>query len=135
MPTKEAKRLSESMSSWKQRFPDPSCCPIRAILDHAGSKWNTLIILTLAVQPLRFRELHRTIGNISQRILTQNLRDLQRDGLIARVVHPTRPPSVEYKLTPLGSSMLIPLLDLVRWAESNQKIIRKARDHFIQNEV
>ena len=80
--------------------PDFARCPIRDVLDQIGDKWSTLLLLTLADGPQRFGAIKRMVPDISQRMLTQTLRDLQRDGLINRTVFPTTPPSVEYRLTP-----------------------------------
>jgi DNA-binding HxlR family transcriptional regulator len=80
---------------------DPQC-PVRDVLDRIGDKWSTLILVTLANGPHRFSAVQHAIPDISKRMLTQTFRDLERDGLIARTVFPTRPPSVEYRLTPLG---------------------------------
>ncbi len=84
---------------------DPVHCPVRDVLDRIGDKWSILMIMTLATRPRRFSELHRAIRDISKRMLTQTLRDLERDGLITRHVFPTKPPSVEYRLAPLGQSL------------------------------
>lgn len=105
-------------------------CPVRQVLDQIGDKWSTLMLLSLSEKPYRFGELRRLIPDISQRMLTQTLRDLQRNGLILRTVFPTQPPSVEYRLTPLGESLLEPLHALVRWAESHYGRIQSARQHF-----
>jgi len=105
-------------------------CPIRNVLDRIGDKWSVLTILTLAQAPRRFGVLRREIPDISQRMLTQTLRDLQRDGLISRHVFPTNPPSVEYRLTRLGTSMLAPMAGLVRWADTHHAAIKKARAAF-----
>src|SRR4051794_16997449 len=105
-------------------------CPVRDVLDQIGDKWSTLILLILGERSHRFGELRRAVPDISQRMLTQTLRDLQRDGLISRHVHPTVPPSVEYRLTPLGQSFLGPLEGLVQWAETHFGAIKMARDHF-----
>lgn len=105
-------------------------CPIRDVLDRIGDKWSTLLITTLRERPHRFGELRRAVPDISQRMLTQTLRDLQRDGLISRHVLPTRPPSVEYKLTSLGQSLLAPLTNLVHWADAHHAAIRSARSSF-----
>jgi DNA-binding HxlR family transcriptional regulator len=105
-------------------------CPIRDVLDRIGDKWSTLLVLTLAERPHRFGELRRAVFDISQRMLTHTLRELQRDGLISRKVHPTTPPSVEYALTPLGRSLLEPLSHLHKWAEENHTAIRAARAQF-----
>ena len=105
----------------------PADCPIRGVLDRIGDKWSTLLVLTLAERPHRFGELRRAVFDISQRMLTQTLRELQRDGLISRKVHPTTPPSVEYALTALGRSLLDPLSHLLRWADQHHAAIRTAR--------
>lgn len=102
-------------------------CPVRDVLDRIGDKWSTLLLLTLAERSHRFGELRRAVPDISQRMLTQTLRDLQRDGLISRHVHPTVPPSVEYRLTHLGTSLLGPLNVLVHWAGEHHDAIRAAR--------
>lgn len=115
---------------WREKYPHYTNCPTRDVLDQISDKWSTLIIVTLAERPRRFGELRREIDDISQRMLTQTLRDLQRDGLVARQVFATTPPSVEYSLTPLGRSLLEPLVGLMHWAESRHGEIRAARDAF-----
>lgn len=107
-------------------------CPVRDVIDNIGGKWNTLMILALADGPMRFSALRRLIPDISQRMLTQTLRDLQRDGYIGREVFPTQPPSVEYRLTEMGQSLLEPLAGLVRWAEAHHGAIRGARSDYDQ---
>lgn len=102
-------------------------CPVRDVLDSVGGKWTSLMILGLADGPRRFSGLRRFIPDISQRMLTQTLRDLQRDGYITRTVYPTQPPSVEYALTPLGQSFLALLRSLVHWSTENHHAIRDAR--------
>ncbi len=118
------------MRSLRVTYGDPSLCPVRNILDQLGDKWSVLIITTLAERPFRFGELRRDIGDISQRMLSQTLRDLQADGMIEREVFPTTPPSVEYRLTPMGRSFLAPLGTLIEWAVANQPAIRAARQDF-----
>jgi len=113
-----------------QQFGRYDACPIRGVLDRIGDKWSVLIILTLAEQERRFGALRREIPDISQRMLTQTLRDLQRDGLISRHVFPTNPPSVEYRLTSLGKSLLAPMAGLVQWSDANHAAIKKARSVF-----
>ena len=105
-------------------------CPVRDVLDRLGGKWTTLIVMVLAIRPHRFGELRRAVPDISQRMLTQTLRELQQDGLISRHVFPTLPPSVEYRLTALGKSLLRPLLSLVRWSVRNHEAIRNARETY-----
>lgn len=105
-------------------------CPIRNVLDRIGDKWSLLIVHTLAEAPYRFGELRRAVPDISQRMLTQTLRDLQRDGLIERRVFPTVPPSVEYRLSTMGKSLLKPMQELVDWADKFQDRIASARGQF-----
>ncbi|WOS61443.1 winged helix-turn-helix transcriptional regulator [Sinorhizobium fredii] len=105
-------------------------CPVRDVMDNIGGKWNSLMILSLADGPLRFSQLRRLIPDISQRMLTQTLRDLQRDGYLSRTVYPTQPPSVEYGLTDLGRSFLVVLKLFVDWSLENHDAIRKARAEF-----
>ena len=108
----------------------PVHCPVRDVLDCIGDKWSMLMIMTLAMRPQRFSELHRAIRDISKRMLTQTLRDLERDGLITRHVFPTKPPSVEYCLSPLGQSLLEPMASLVDWADRRYSDIHAARARF-----
>jgi len=112
------------------QMPSEPKCPVRDVLDQISGKWATLIVMILAMRPHRFGELRRAVPDISQRMLTQSLRDLQRDGLISRQVFATMPPSVEYRLTPLGRSFLDPLLALVRWSAQNYEAICTARVEF-----
>ena len=102
-------------------------CPVRDVLASVGGKWTSLMIIGLADGPRRFSQLRRFIPDISQRMLTQTLRDLQRDGYLTRTVYPTQPPSVEYQLTPLGHSFLALLRSLVQWSTENHAAIRAAR--------
>jgi len=105
-------------------------CPIRNVLDRIGDKWSLLLVHTLATRPYRFGELRRAVPDISQRMLTQTLRDLQRDGLVERRVFATVPPSVEYRLTAMGQSLLKPMQGLVDWAAKFQDRIDGARSAF-----
>jgi len=108
----------------------PDNCPVRTVLDRLGDKWSTLIIMTLATGNRRFSALQRAVPDISRRMLTQTLRDLERDGLITRHVFPTKPPSVEYRLAQMGHSLLDPLAGLVDWAERHRNDIQRARSRF-----
>jgi DNA-binding HxlR family transcriptional regulator len=105
-------------------------CPVRDVLDRIGDKWSMLLIMALAMRPQRFSELNRAVRDISKRMLTQTLRDLERDGLITRHVFPTKPPSVEYRLAPLGFSLLEPMAGLIDWADRRYPDIHAARMHF-----
>jgi DNA-binding HxlR family transcriptional regulator len=109
---------------------DGAHCPVRDVLDRIGDKWSILMIMTLATRSQRFSELHRAVRDISKRMLTQTLRDLERDGLITRHVFPTKPPSVEYRLTPLGQSLLDPMASLIDWADRRYSDIHEARARF-----
>ena len=84
-------------------------CPSRLVLDRIADKWTALIIQVLAHGTKRYAELQREIGGISQKMLTQTLRSLERDGLVQRKVHPVVPPKVEYSLTKLGRTLIEPL--------------------------
>ncbi|MDP3857366.1 MAG: helix-turn-helix domain-containing protein [Stagnimonas sp.] len=123
-------RLAERFRVWSEGEFDAARCPVRGVLDRLGDKWTTLIVIALAQRPHRFGEVRRAVPDISKRMLTQSLRDLERDGLIERRVFPTKPPSVEYRLTELGESLLEPLHALVNWAEHNQERIAAARGVF-----
>jgi DNA-binding HxlR family transcriptional regulator len=122
--------IAAVVETYRRASGGPSDCPIRHVLDQIGDKWSTLLLMTLAERAHRFGELRRAVPDISQRMLTQTLRDLQRDGLISRHVHPTVPPSVEYRLTIVGHSLMEPLAALVRWADLNFSAIRAARAAF-----
>ena len=105
-------------------------CPVRDVMDNVSGRWNSLILFALEDGPRRFSALRRDIPDISQRMLTQTLRDLQRDGYISREVFPTKPPSVEYSLTELGHSFLGVLKPLAVWSMRNHDTIRAARKSF-----
>lgn len=106
-------------------------CPVRDVLDCIGDRWSLLTLASLEGGTLRFTELKRAIGDISQRMLAQTLRTLERDGYVTREVHPTIPPKVEYTLTELGESLLAKVKPLVRWAEENHVRVRKARKAYV----
>lgn len=105
-------------------------CPVRNVVDAISGRWSTLLLMALAEQPYRFGELRRLVPDISQRMLTQTLHDLQRDGYVNREVFPTKPPSVQYSLTELGVSLYQSLRHLLFWAESNHVAVRDARAAF-----
>lgn len=103
---------------------------VRGVLDRVGDKWSLMIIGSLNRGPLRFGALQAVIGGISQRMLTLNLRQLERDGLISRTVYAEVPPRVEYQLTELGHGLLVPALELVNWAADNAPLIEKHREAY-----
>ncbi|WP_243064242.1 helix-turn-helix domain-containing protein [Humibacter sp. RRB41] len=102
-------------------------CPVTDVLRRVGDKWSVLVIVLLGKRPYRFNELHRGIETISQRMLTRTLRGLETDGLVHREVFPTVPPSVEYSLTRLGETLLVPLSALADWAVEHRPEIATAR--------
>jgi DNA-binding HxlR family transcriptional regulator len=93
-----------------------AACPVSEVFRRIGDKWSMLLVIILGGRPHRYNELHRSIEGISQRMLTRTLRTLESDGLVQRTVFPSVPPSVEYRLTPLGESLLQPLSGLADWA-------------------
>jgi DNA-binding HxlR family transcriptional regulator len=105
-------------------------CPVRDVIQGVSGKWRSLLMMALAEQPYRFGELRRLVPDISQRMLTQTLHDLQRDGYVHREVFPTKPPGVEYSLTDLGRSMFGAFHQLILWAELNHDAVREARAAF-----
>lgn len=122
--------MQELMASLGSKELTLENCPVRDVMDHIGGKWSSLLLMALGARPHRFGELKRAVPDISQRMLTQTLRDLQRDGLISRQVFATVPPSVEYRLTALGESLMPPLMALAAWANANHPAIRQARLDF-----
>ncbi|PPK88445.1 HxlR family transcriptional regulator [Neolewinella xylanilytica] len=103
-------------------------CPVRNVLDRFGDKWSTLILLVLGrKEPLRFGAIHRSIGTISQKMLTVSLKKLEADGLVDRTVFAEVPPRVEYCLTERGKSLLPVLQQLVDWANEHMEDIRASR--------
>ncbi|MFE2039440.1 winged helix-turn-helix transcriptional regulator [Streptomyces sp. NPDC059477] len=102
-------------------------CEVRQILDRIADKWSLLVIALLDTRRLRFTELRREIDGVSQRMLTVTLRQLERDGLVERTVHPVVPPRVDYELTSLGKTLHATIQSLVTWTEEHQLEIAGAR--------
>ncbi|MFP2956306.1 winged helix-turn-helix transcriptional regulator [Myxococcus sp. 1LA] len=111
---------------------DGDCLMTREILSLVGDKWSVLVIANLGGGPMRFSDLKRALEGISQRVLTFVLRNLERDGLVARTVYPTNPPSVDYRLTPLGRTLLEPVIALATWAQNHRPEVQRAREAFQQ---
>jgi DNA-binding HxlR family transcriptional regulator len=105
-------------------------CPTRQILDRVGDKWAVLILLLLRDEPMRFNRLRRAIEGISQKMLSQVLKSLERDGLIRRRVIPTVPVTVEYSLLPLGATLAEAVDPLRNWAEKNLKEVLAAQRRY-----
>lgn len=114
--------------------PEPTllnaCTAIRPILARVGDKWSVLIVMALCDGPLRFNELKRRVGGITQRMLTLSLRGMERDGLVRRTVHATTPPQVEYALTDLGQSLRAPVEVLGQWAIAHAPQITAAQQRY-----
>lgn len=106
---------------------DAECMATREILDRVGDTWSVLAIAVLGRGPMRFNALKRSIDGISQRMMTATLRGLERDGMVSRTVIPTNPPSVEYALTALGTSLLDPVIVLATWAQAHRGEVQRAR--------
>lgn len=103
---------------------------IRGVLDRIGDKWSLLVMITLEAGPLRYGRLKRQVVGVSQRMLTLTLRQLERDGLVSRTVYPEIPPRVEYALTELGATLILPARGIVHWALANYGTIEAAREDF-----
>ena len=106
------------------------CRAISDVLARVGDKWSVLVVTRLGERPMRFNELRRSIGGISQRMLTLTLRGLERDGLVTRTVFPTIPPRVDYELTELGRGLSKPVQALGQWVFEHKQQIETARTKF-----
>ena len=113
-----------------KNYQDAESCPFRDVLDRIGDKWSFLVLAVLEDEAKRFNEIKRLIGDISQRVLTKTLRELERDGYVSRTVYPESPPKVVYELTELGESMLNPLKIFVAWAVDSHQQVKKARQQY-----
>lgn len=113
-------------------FPD---CPIRNVIARIGDRWSILILLTLepARQPMRFKEIEQAIPDISQKMLTRTLRDLEADGLVTRHAYAEVPPRVEYELTDRARTLTPLLSQLVGWAAENLSGIINDRKAYVKN--
>ncbi|MBT2224815.1 helix-turn-helix domain-containing protein [Nonomuraea sp. NEAU-A123] len=107
--------------------PVSAACPVAEVLDRVAGKWSIGILVAAARGPVRFSELERTLTGISRRMLTLNLRKLERDGLLVRTVYPSVPPKVEYNLTDAAKELHDALLALTAWAERHRDTIATAQ--------
>ncbi|TCT06202.1 winged helix-turn-helix transcriptional regulator [Aquabacter spiritensis] len=109
--------------------PDPylALCPTRVVLDRIADKWTVLLLTAVAERPMRFNALRRRVEGVSQKVLSQTLKSLERDGLVTRSVFPTVPVTVEYALTPLGASLERTLAPLAQWSRENIDAIAEAQ--------
>ncbi|MFD0278212.1 winged helix-turn-helix transcriptional regulator [Kitasatospora sp. NPDC127111] len=105
-------------------------CPARQLLDRIGDKWVSLVVNALADGPQRYSDLRRRLAGVSEKMLTQTLRALERDGLLTRTVTPSVPARVDYALTPLGAGLLPLMRSIKTWAEQNMPEVLAARDAY-----
>lgn len=105
-------------------------CPTRLVLDRIADKWTVLVIGTLATETKRFGQLKRELDGVSQKMLTQTLRGLERDGIVHRKVYPTVPPKVEYSLTDLGKTLVSLVMEVQQWSESHIERVQTAQQHY-----
>lgn len=111
-------KVSNQASALRGRFADgvfPARCPSRVVLDHVTSKWGVLILVALSEGPQRWGELRRRAEGISEKMLAQTLKILERDGFVDRKAHPVIPPRVDYSLTPRGAELAALLIPLMEW--------------------
>ena len=105
-------------------------CPTRGILDHVTSRWAVLIMAALLDRSMRFSELRRTVGGVSEKMLAQTLQTLERDGFVHREAHPVIPPRVDYSLTDLGREAAEQVWSLARWCEARVTDVMVAREQY-----
>jgi DNA-binding HxlR family transcriptional regulator len=117
------------MAKVNQHLPS-DCRPIAQILSRVGDKWSILLLNVLGDETMRFKDLHRAVPGISQRMLTVTLRNLERDGLVSRTVYPTIPPKVEYRLSDRGRSLRCAIVPIAEWVTDNRQGIEEAQRRF-----
>ena len=122
--------MTAAAPSERRMFHNNEDCPIRNVIAQIGDKWSLLILFALVDGPDRFNSLKSRIIGISQRMLTQTLRDLERDGFVLRTVYPAVPARVEYELSDMGRDIVKPLYQLVSWADQHHDDIKQARQAY-----
>ncbi len=105
-------------------------CPYRLVLEHVTSRWGVLVLIELMERPYRFSELRRAIGRVSEKMLTQTLQTLERDGIVHRDAKPVIPPRVDYSLTDLGREAAAQVRALALWTEQRMGDVEKARQGY-----
>ncbi|MGW0464420.1 winged helix-turn-helix transcriptional regulator [Streptomyces sp. NPDC003027] len=115
--------------AWRPDVRDPSC-PSRLVLEHVTSRWGVLILIVLLERSYRFGELRREIGGVSEKMLTQTLQTLERDGFVHRDAKPVIPPRVDYSLTELGAEAARQVAELGRWTERRVPAVQEARARY-----
>ncbi|MFG2897261.1 winged helix-turn-helix transcriptional regulator [Streptomyces zaomyceticus] len=106
---------------------DGTMCPSRVVLEHVTSRWGVLILIALRERSYRFSELRRRVGRVSEKMLTQTLQTLERDGFVHRDAKPVIPPRVDYSLTAIGEEAARQVWELARWSERQVTAVEKAR--------
>ena len=114
----------------KKANPYDAACPTRLILDRIGDKWTVLLLGLLESGPVRFNQLRKRIDGLSQKVLSQTLKGLERDGLIHRKAFATVPVTVEYSITPLGETLTAIVHNLVSWAETHIEEVQTAQRRY-----
>lgn len=109
---------------------ESNCKPVAEVLNQIAGKWTIFVITHLSDGPMRFSEMKRMTGGISQKVLTATLRDLERNGFVTRKVTPTIPPRVDYELTEMGHELRAPLGAIRTWADANRERVELARQRF-----
>lgn len=125
--SKDTDNVLQISNSWDAYQTE---CPTRLVLNRIADKWAVLVLGLLESETKRFSTLQREIGGISQKMLTQTLRGLERDGLIARAIYPTVPPKVEYTITPLGKTLVGLLAALRVWSETHIEEVQEAQNNY-----
>jgi DNA-binding HxlR family transcriptional regulator len=128
VPTKSAAQRRREAREEYDAFVEG--CPSRQLLDRLAAKWVSLTLSALADGEQRYSELSRTIAGVSQKMLTQTLRNLERDGIVLRSITPAVPVRVDYRLTPLGKSLLPVVAAIKNWAEQHMDQVLTAREQF-----
>jgi len=122
--------LQERVPEMADHDPHAECRAFGQVLDRIGDKWTIMVVGALSHGPMRFNALMRLIGGVSHRMLTLTLRGLERDGLLKRTAFPTIPPKVEYELTEMGHSLILPLEALSAWGQQNRQAIEASRKEY-----
>ncbi|MGW6026818.1 winged helix-turn-helix transcriptional regulator [Streptomyces sp. NPDC055099] len=117
-----------AVSNWN--LGDEGMCPQRLVLEHVTSRWGVLVLIALDERSYRFSELRRALGRVSEKMLTQTLQTLERDGLVHRDAKPVIPPRVDYSLTELGREVGTQVRALAEWTERRLPDVQEAREAY-----
>jgi DNA-binding HxlR family transcriptional regulator len=121
--------MNNSAPSGTTQNPD-DCVSLRQVLARLGDKWTVVVLAGLGSEKMRFKDIHRAIAGISERMLSVTLRNLERDGLMLRTSYPTVPARVEYEISVLGRSLVQALESIAQWVQDNQQSIEAARRQY-----